>query len=186
MAINEPRRSLFGAAFRLATNSLVLLGCAPAAARDTQPTDSTGVLPKAANLELMTDAGTIVLAQQEARLVYLDFWASWCAPCKLSFPWMQAIHDRYHDRGLRIIAVGLDKHRQDADRFLESSKPTFTLAFDPAGQSAKKMGLKTMPSAWLIRGKELQVLHHHAGFRQSDTIQLELVIQQLLAQKVLK
>ena len=151
-----------------------------AIANSDPSTDFQTKLQVSPNLELMTDEGAVLLSDQSVQLIYLDFWASWCAPCKLSFPFMQGLHQRYGDAGLKVIAICLDQHRKDADKFLKSSQPSFTIAYDPKGASARQMGLKTMPSAWVMTGKELRMLYHHAGFRASDPALLEPKIKQLL------
>ncbi len=68
------------------------------------------------------------------RIVYLDFWASWCPPCLQSFPWMAQITERYAARGLAVVAVNLDRDRGAADRFLSRAAPTFEIVFDPKGR----------------------------------------------------
>src|SRR5579863_797355 len=65
------------------------------------------------------------LNQYHGKVVYLDFWASWCKPCRQSFPWMNRMLDMYGDKGLVIIAVNLDEDRKDADRFLKEVPAKF-------------------------------------------------------------
>src|ERR1022692_1349845 len=65
------------------------------------------------------------------RVVYLDFWASWCAPCRQSFPWMQVMKQTYERQGLSVIAINLDHDRTDAERFLQRYHPDFVVHFDP-------------------------------------------------------
>src|SRR6202453_5010500 len=67
------------------------------------------------------------------RVVYLDFWASWCGPCRQSFPWMQTMKSTYEVQGLTVIAVNLDTNRAEADKFLNRFHPTFEVRFDPRG-----------------------------------------------------
>ncbi|HVJ30434.1 MAG TPA: TlpA disulfide reductase family protein, partial [Gammaproteobacteria bacterium] len=77
------------------------------------------------------------LAPVEGRVVWVDFWASWCVPCRRSFPWLNSMHRKYGADGLQIIAVNLDKDRALADKFLAEVPAEFALRFDPAGELAK-------------------------------------------------
>ena len=67
------------------------------------------------------------------KVVYVDFWASWCMPCRQSFPWMKEIDARYRDRGLQVITVNLDKERSDATKFLKELGSDLKVIYDPAG-----------------------------------------------------
>jgi cytochrome c biogenesis protein CcmG, thiol:disulfide interchange protein DsbE len=84
------------------------------------------------------------------KLVYIDFWASWCAPCKQSFPWMNEMQQKYGAQGLRVVAINVDKRREDADRFLRLVPARFTVAFDPDGLTPKQFAVAAMPSSYLI------------------------------------
>lgn len=119
------------------------------------------------------------LQSMDARLVYLDFWASWCAPCKASFPWMQQISDTFASQGLKIIAVNVDRDRLAAERFIDEQQPTFDIVMDPGGRLASDYGIRTMPTSFLLRpdGSRLSV---HNGFRLTDRAQLEADIRRAL------
>src|SRR5262245_36267509 len=71
------------------------------------------------------------IARSRGDVVWLDFWASWCVPCRHSFPWMNAMQDKYGPLGLTIVAVNLDAERSDADRFLATMPAGFRIQFDP-------------------------------------------------------
>ena len=92
-------------------------------------------------------ASPLDLAALRGRVVYLDFWASWCAPCKQSFPWMQTMKATYEGQGLTVVAVDLDTDRADADRFLAQFKPTFDVHFDPQGNSPSSTRSEACPPA---------------------------------------
>jgi thiol-disulfide isomerase/thioredoxin len=121
----------------------------------------------------------IDLADWKGKVVYLDFWASWCVPCRKSFPWMNAMQDRYGKDGLVVLAVNMDQKRADADAFLREYPAGFTLRFDPRGRLARGFNLRGMPtSALLDRGGRTLLLHE--GFRENDPAELEQVIRAAL------
>src|SRR5574343_559851 len=119
----------------------------------------------APDFNLAGPQGPIRLSDYRGKTVYLDFWASWCGPCKQSFPWMNAMQARYAAQGLQVVAVNLDAKAEDARSFLASVPAQFTIAYDPAGSSASQYRIKGMPSSVLI-GPDGKVLSVHAGFNQ--------------------
>lgn len=112
------------------------------------------------------------LSELKGKVVYLDFWASWCGPCKQSFPWMNEMQRKYGARGLQVVAINLDAKRADADQFLAQNPSSVALAFDSKGESAKRIGVKGMPTSLLI-GPDGKVLMVHLGFRAEDRADLE-------------
>jgi thiol-disulfide isomerase/thioredoxin len=126
----------------------------------------------APEFSLASPQGTVRLADYRGKTVYLDFWASWCGPCKQSFPWMNAMQAKYAAQGLQVIAVNLDAKAEDAQAFLASVPAQFTIAYDAAGVSAQQYRIKGMPSSVLI-GRDGKVLSIHAGFNQAARAELE-------------
>ncbi len=116
------------------------------------------------------------------RVVYLDFWASWCAPCRQSFPWMQAMHDAYAPQGLTIIAVNLDTHRADAEKFLQQYKPPFAVRYDADGAVAERYKVSGMPTSVII-DRHGVTRFTHVGFRPVDRAEYEDQLRELLAEK---
>jgi cytochrome c biogenesis protein CcmG/thiol:disulfide interchange protein DsbE len=127
-------------------------------------------------------SGPVSLAAYKGKLVYLDFWASWCAPCKRSFPWMDALQQRHRAAGLAVVAVNVDEHRADAERFLAQVPASFTIAFDPAATLPKQYAIKGMPSSVLI-GPDGRVLAMHTGFSADIGAKIEQEIAAALAAK---
>lgn len=114
------------------------------------------------------------------KVVWVDFWASWCVPCRRSFPWMNTMHRKYGRDGLQIIGVNLDKDRVLADGFLAEVPAEFTLRFDPAGALAKQFAVQAMPSSYLLDA-DGNVVASHFGFRSADTADYERAIEAALA-----
>jgi cytochrome c biogenesis protein CcmG/thiol:disulfide interchange protein DsbE len=113
------------------------------------------------------------------QFVYIDYWASWCGPCRQSFPWMNALQAKLGPKGLKVVAVNVDVRRADADKFLVHTPAQFTVAYDPQGLSAKTLAIKTMPTSMLV-SPEGKVLFVHSGFRTEETGQLEAKILALM------
>ena len=116
----------------------------------------------------------------EGRVIWVDFWASWCVPCRRSFPWLNSMHRKYGGEGLQVIGVNLDKDRALADAFLAEVPAEFALRFDPAGALAKQYGVQAMPSSFLIDA-DGTVLASHAGFRTADSADYEKAITDALS-----
>ncbi|MBI4740363.1 MAG: TlpA family protein disulfide reductase [Betaproteobacteria bacterium] len=116
--------------------------------------------------------GAVKLAKHQGKLVYLDFWASWCAPCRQSFGWMNEMQAKYAMQGLQVIAINVDEKRDDALRFLSSNPASFVVAFDPAGATPLSYRVMGMPTSLLI-GTDGKVISEHIGFKDADKIALE-------------
>lgn len=114
----------------------------------------------------------MTLATWRGQWVYVDFWASWCGPCKQSFPWMNEMHAKYGPRGLKIIAVNVDARASDGERFLTASPAKFSVAYDSKGETPKRYEVKAMPTSYLIDPTG-RITLIHAGFRDSDRADLD-------------
>lgn len=165
---------------RPARACLVLLMLA-AAAMATTVTTAASLKPGALapGFELPGEGGTVSLAAYRGKLVYVDFWASWCGPCRKSFPWMSALQQRYGAHGLQVVAINLDAKRDDAAAFLAHTPAGFTVAYDAAGATARAYGVKGMPSSALI-GRDGTLLWLHTGFNQADQPLLDAQIKAAL------
>lgn len=124
-------------------------------------------------------SGNVRSADMKGKVVYVDFWASWCAPCKQSFPWMNDMQAKYGPRGFQIVGVTVDRKREDAEKFLASTPAKFTVGYDTSGKVAESYKPKGMPTSYLI-GADGVVRVVHVGFRDSDKADLEREIQAAL------
>ena len=123
------------------------------------------------------------LPGQNQNIQLSDFWASWCDPCKRSFPWMNELQELYGKDGFEIIAVNLDTSRKDAEEFLKEMPAKFNIAFDKSGKTAEAYNLKAMPSSFLI-DKNGRLVHKSLGYRVEEKKIVEKKIQQLVGRNV--
>ena len=114
----------------------------------------------------------VELDKLRGSVVYVDFWASWCGPCKRSFPWMNEMARKYGPKGLKIIAINVDKKREDAEKFLIFAPAEFTVVYDPAGKVPASWQVKAMPSSYLVDASGKVVLVE-TGFKDERKGEVE-------------
>lgn len=125
---------------------------------------------------------SVTLSKLKGKVVYLDFWASWCGPCRKSFPWMNEMKRKYAADGLEIVAVNLDQKRTDVEKFLTRLQADFTVVLDAASVSAKAFELKGMPSSVIVdRGGIVRAIH--TGFTDAEKPTREAEIKKALESK---
>ena len=120
--------------------------------------------------------------QFRGQVLYIDFWASWCGPCLLSFPFMNELQSAYAGKGLHVLAINMDEKPADAARFLDQHKATFDVASGPNGKCAKDLGVATMPTSFLVDRKGAIRLVHK-GFRPGDVDELKSKLDELIAEQ---
>jgi cytochrome c biogenesis protein CcmG/thiol:disulfide interchange protein DsbE len=123
---------------------------------------------------------TVALDRLKGQVVYVDFWASWCGPCKRSFPWMNELAERYGDKGFTVVAVNVDKKREDAERFLAATPARFTVVYDAPGATPAAWAVKGMPSSYLV-DRSGRVVMVEQGFRDEQKGLVEQRIRDLIA-----
>lgn len=123
--------------------------------------------------------GNVSLAQYRGKVVYLDFWASWCAPCLKAIPEIEAMRKELAGEDFQVVAVNLDQQTKKALRFLEKNPIGYPSASDPKGRLPKQFGVDTMPTSYLIDGEGV-IRHVHRGFQRGDGAKLRAEIRKLL------
>lgn len=121
------------------------------------------------------------LPDMKDKVVLVDFWASWCGPCRAAFPALKDIAEKYKDRGVVVLGISLDEDREDMDRFVNKLKPGFPIVRDPKGKLAEKLGVQGIPSTFIV-GRDGRIASMHEGYG-GDRTKAEYVatIEKLLA-----
>ena len=119
------------------------------------------------------------IKKHQGKVIYLDFWASWCKPCRKSFPWMNKLQNQFSKQDFTIISVNLDAQRKLADKFLQENPADFAVIYDPKGKIASHFQIKGMPSSVLF-DRQGNIKYAHAGFFTKKIPAYEKEIRQLI------
>ncbi|WP_328824459.1 TlpA disulfide reductase family protein [Thalassotalea algicola] len=122
---------------------------------------------------------TQFITKQQGKVVYVDFWASWCIPCRQSFPWLNNMVEKYQDRGLQVVSVNLDADKDNATQFLAEFPASFPVIYDAKGYIARKFKLPGMPSSMLF-DRQGQLIATHVGFNSEKQQKFQQEITLLL------
>jgi len=126
------------------------------------------------------DTGQLDLVSHRGEVVVVDFWASWCKPCRLELPWLAAMQTKHGAVGLTVLTVNLDRQRADADKLLASLGVSLPVIHDPDGKLAEAHGLEGMPTS-LLYDREGTLRATRVGFETEDQAEFEALLVSLLA-----
>ncbi|WP_417348867.1 TlpA family protein disulfide reductase [Ferrimonas sp.] len=128
-------------------------------------------------IEVAGQSRSMVALSQEGP-VYVDFWASWCGPCRRSFPFMNQLLKDFGPKGVTVVAINLDVDKADAAKFLEQFPADFPIVYDPEFALADAYGVGGMPSSYLIQ--DGIIIQTHVGFRPKDAETTRATLENLL------
>lgn len=128
------------------------------------------------------DGAAVRLSDYQGQVLLVDFWASWCIPCKTSFPALDAIYREYHPKGLEVVAINLDEQRPKADAFLAARPHRLPVLFDPKGVAPAAFGVKAMPTSYLI-DRSGAIRFTHTGYSADVDVKYRREIAGLLAER---
>lgn len=126
-------------------------------------------------LKSLGSGDIIQLSEHRGKVVFVDFWASWCPPCLESLPLYNDMYNELKDYGLEVIAVNLDENPQDGLDFLNKKPVDYLVASDPKGTMAEAYGLMGMPTSYLVDQQGV-VTMVHKGFKKKDLKEIKAKI----------
>ena len=130
---------------------------------------------------LFDDSQSLSLDEYQGFIVLIDFWASWCAPCRVSLPLLDELRSRYQHKGFEVISINLNPNPNDAVKFLKRYPVNYPVVFDGSKTVSKQFHLKSIPSSYLMN-QNGEVVFSQQGFNRSDIQLIESQIQELLGE----
>jgi thiol-disulfide isomerase/thioredoxin len=118
------------------------------------------------------DAPTLDLKAQAGKVVVVDFWASWCKPCRQSIPWLNEMQAKYASRGLVVIGVNVDAERPLADKFLAQTPARFQIVYDAEGKLPQQYGVPGMPASFTF-DRTGHLIEKRLGFKMASREEYE-------------
>ena len=107
------------------------------------------------------DGGQVSLASLKGNVVMVNFWATWCVPCRQEMPHLEALYEKYNSLGFELVAVNVENNPEGARKWLEETPVTFKVLFDPKNEVTKLYKVQTMPSTVLVaRDGTMRFIHH--------------------------
>lgn len=124
---------------------------------------------------------SVSLAELEGNVVLVNFWATWCGPCREEMPHLEAIYQRYKDLGFTLLGVNVEEDSSDASKFLAETPVSFPILFDPENEVSKLYDVVAMPSTVLIgRDGTMRYIHHgyQPGYEQEYQAQVRALLRE--------
>ncbi|GEN99423.1 hypothetical protein NSE01_12560 [Novosphingobium sediminis] len=126
-------------------------------------------------------AAMLDLGRYRGKVVYVDFWASWCGPCKLAFPFMQQLAARYPAGDLAVVTINVDRQRVAADAFLRQMRSSLPVIYDATGDLAQAWQVADMPTS-LVFDRKGGLRFSHKGFFPGKVREYEGHVAQLVGE----
>ena len=121
----------------------------------------------------------IALGRFEGKITLVNFWASWCVPCRDELPALQTLYEKYRDQDFEIIGINIDKQKRNAQTSVERYGLSYTILLDPDSTIIRRYKGQSMPSSYLMDGQGV-IREVFRGFSRQKFSKMDTAIKQLL------
>jgi thiol-disulfide isomerase/thioredoxin len=147
------------------------------------PADATDGSPPAPEFKLANRAGgELSLSGLKGQVVMINFWASWCGPCRKEFPALDQIYSKYKPMGFQMVAINVESEKADAERFLGQTPVSFPILFDPDNKVSGNYGVSAMPTTFLV-DRQGRLRWQHRAYKPGDEAKYIEQIRAMLREK---
>jgi peroxiredoxin len=157
----------------------VVLACSALLATGVHALDEGARLPEIGLTDL--SGNRVDLGSLKGKVVVVDFWATWCAPCKQELPILEKLWQKDRAKGLVVVGVSVDQEAANVGAFVKQLKLSFPVVHDKAHAVADRVKPPRMPSSYIVDRNGV-VRHVHGGFRADDAGKIESEVNALLGQ----
>ncbi len=159
--------------------SLAIIAMAMVSATGGIATAKTEARP-APDFTLKSATGeNVKLSELRGQVVMINFWATWCGPCRQEMPLLENLHQQYSPLGFTLLGVNVEKDPEDARRWLKERPVSFQVLFDTNNQVTKQYQVQAMPSTIMI-DRDGNVRHVHKGYKPGDESSYQKMIRELV------
>lgn len=127
------------------------------------------------------DGATVRLGEFKGKVVVVDFWASWCAPCRVTFPALNRMHEEFASKGVEVLAINVDERRHDLDAFLAEQPHSMRVLLDPKAAATNAFNVRAVPTAFVI-DRQGVIRFSHVGYTEAALESFRTEITSLLAE----
>jgi peroxiredoxin len=128
-----------------------------------------------------TSGENIKLSELRGNVVMINFWASWCGPCRQEMPLLQQLYERYQDLGFTLLGINVDEDSVVADKILKEISVSFPVLYDSRNKVSKRYQVKAMPSTFVI-DRDGKVRYLHQGYKSGYEASYQQQIRTLLSE----
>jgi thiol-disulfide isomerase/thioredoxin len=127
----------------------------------------------------LVDGRTVTLSSFRGKVVFLNFWATWCPPCRAEMPSMEVLYRRFRDQGLEFLAVDIMENSKDVSAFLSDYKLSFPAALDSSGSISNNYGIQAIPATFIV-DRDGRIILSTVGGRNWNTPAIIAAFDELL------
>jgi len=130
----------------------------------------------------LLDGNSVRLSKLKGKIVFLNFWATWCPPCRVEMPSMETLYQRFKDKGFEMLAVNQGESKAQVSGFVNEHKYSFPVVLNPDNRVGNAYGIRYLPTTFVI-GRDNEIILAFIGTKEWDSPEIIEAFEMLLNHK---